>query len=296
MNAKNTLVVLAVLLTGCGAGVVPASTVTTPSSSLPPIPDGYFELEAARDRWNSAALASYHYTFENDCGECSEVASAPRPVVVWGSERYDPGDLAPAVEEIFDEIEVALDAGRSVEVEFDEQLGYPIEVAIDMQERPVDGGTHWIVEDLEPGLPGDEVSSAVVAEAERLWQASRPAAYEYTLSVFCDCPLEGSVKTRVEGDRVTGSDILYDESNGGMITPLAVDAMFSALADLMASVDGVVEGEIRFTGSARFHPDLGYPIWVGLDIEVLADDPVLIGLPSRMVVTMTDLHPIQPGG
>ena len=33
-----------------------------------------------------------------------------------------------------------------------------------------------------------------------------------------------------------------------------------------------------------------------LDIEVLADDPVLAGLPARMVVTMTNLHPIQPGG
>ena len=272
------------------------STATTPSSAMPPLPDGYLELEVARDRWSSAALDSYHYVFANDCGECEPFVSAPRQVVVWGSEQYDPGLYAPSVEEIFEEIEQALDAGRSVEVTFDEQLGYPTDVAIDMEDRSFDGGTHWVVDDLEQGLPGDNVSSSIVAQAERLWQVSRPTAYEYTLSVFCDCPLEGSVITRVDGDRVTGSEILYDESNGGTITPLAVDDMFSDLADLMASVDGVVEGGIQFTGSARFHPDLGYPIWIGLDIEVLADDPVLAGLPARMVVTMTNLHPIHPGG
>ena len=32
------------------------------------------------------------------------------------------------------------------------------------------------------------------------------------------------------------------------------------------------------------------------DSYVDADDPVLAGLPARMVVTMTNLHPIQPGG
>ena len=292
---RTVPVILAVLLGACGTGTAPESTTPLPSSTAPSEPDGFAALNAARDRWTNAALDSYHYVFANDCGECSEVTSAPRPVVVWGSERYDPGDLAPSVEEIFDEIEQALDAGRSVEVTFDEQLGYPIDVAIDMEDRSFDGGTHWMVDDLEQGLPGDDVSPSIVVQAEALWQISRPVAYEYTLSVFCDCPLEGSIVTRVDGDRVIGSDILYDESNGGTITPLAVDDMFSDLADLMASVDGVVEGGIQFTGSARFHPDLGYPIWIGLDIDVLADDPVLAGLPARMVVTMTNLHPIQPG-
>ncbi len=295
MRMTNALVVLTVLLAGCGSGITTASTSTPPSPAIAPGTDGtYASLETARDRWESAALGSYHYVFENDCGECGPLVAAPRQVVVWGDERYDPGQYSPSVEEIFDEIEQALDAGQSVDVTFDEELGYPIEVAIDMESRPVDGGTHWVVDDFEPGLPGDDVSTSIVAQAERLWLAARPAAYEYTLSVFCDCPLEGSVITRVEGDRVTGYDILYDESSGGSISPLAIDEMFSDLADLMASVDGVVEGGIRFDGSARFDPDLGYPIWVGLDIEVIADDPILADLPSRLVITISDLHPVDP--
>ena len=287
--------VLTVLLAGCGSGITTASTSTPPSPAIAPGTDGaYASLDTARDRWESAALGSYHYVFENDCGECGPLVATPRQVVVWGDERYEPGQYSPSVEEIFDEIEQALDAGQSVDVTFDEELGYPIEVGIDMESRPVDGGTHWVVDDFEPGLPGDDVSTSIVAQAERLWLAARPAAYEYTLSVFCDCPLEGSVISRVEGDRVTAYDILYDESSGGSISPLAIDEMFSDLADLMASVDGVVEGGIRFDGSARFDPDLGYPIWVGLDIEVIADDPILADLPSRLVITMSDPHPVDP--
>jgi hypothetical protein len=295
MRMRNALVVLTVLLAGCGSGITAASTTIPRSPTTDPGTDGaYASLDTARDRWESAALGSYHYVFENDCGECGPLVTAPRQVVVWGDERYDPGQYSPSVEEIFDEIEQALDAGQSVDVTFDEELGYPIEVAIDMESRPVDGGTHWVVDDLEPGLPGDDVSTSIVAQAERLWLATRPAAYEYTLSVFCDCPLEGSVVTRVEGDRVIGYDILYDESSGGSISPLAIDEMFSDLADLMASIDGVVEGGIRFEGSARFDPELGYPIWVGLDIEVIADDPILADLPSRLVITMSDLYPVDP--
>ena len=295
MRMRNTLVVLTVLLAGCGSGITAASTTIPRSPTTAPGTDGaYAALETARDRWESAALGSYHYVFENDCGECGPLVAAPRQVVVWGGERYDPGQYSPSVEEIFDEIEQALDAGHSVDVSFDKELGYPIEVAIDMESRPVDGGTHWVVDDLEPGLPGDDVSTSIVAQAERLWLATRPAAYEYTLSVFCDCPLEGSVVTRVEGDRVIGYDILYDESSGVSISPLAIDEMFSDLADLMASVDGVVEGGIRFDGSARFDPELGYPIWVGLDIEVIADDPILADLPSRLVITMSELYPVDP--
>ena len=54
-----------------------------------------------------------------------------------------------------------------------------------------------------------------------------------------------------------------------------------------------MEGGIRFSGSARFHPELGHPIWVGLNIEVLQDDPTLDGLPAELVVTMSDLPEVE---
>jgi hypothetical protein len=251
------------------------------------------DLQTARQRWEEADIATYQYTFENDCGECNPSARSPREVVVWAGAHFDPGDVAPSVEEIFVEIEQALDTDRSVAVTFDPDLGYPTDVGFDSESRPVDGGRHWVVRDLKPGLPGSPVSAHVVARAEQTWLAARPDAYEYTLTVFCDCPLAGSVQTRVEGTTVVGHQVLYDETTGGTVTPMSIDAMFSDLAELMASIDGVVEDGVRFEGSARFDPELGYPIWVGLDVTVLAPDVELAPFPSQLVVTITDLHAVD---
>lgn len=280
------MLVAAMLTGGCAVGIDPVSTAATP--------DGVrSNLEAARVRWEEAGVATYRYVFENDCAECHPSARALHEVVVWAGASFDPGNRAPSVEEMFAEIEQALDADQSVTVTFDPDLGYPTDLGIDLEARPVDGGTHWVVHDLKPGLPGDPVSADVVSRAEQTWLASRPDAYAYTLTVFCDCPLAGSLETRVEGTTVIGHQVLYDESRGGSVTPISIDDMFSDLADLMASVDGVVEDGIRFEGSARFDPDLGYPTWVGLDLTILEPDSVLASLPSQLVVTITDLHAVD---
>jgi hypothetical protein len=281
-------------LAGCGAEAVPATSepaITTATVAA----DGQAALDEARGKWAAVGFESYHYEFENDCGECDPQLSVSRQVVVWDDDRFDPSGSSPSVEQMFDEIELALGEGLTIDVVYDEELGYPVEVDIDPESRPVDGGIRWSVPTLEPGLPGDDVSLSEVSAAEQLWKVQRPDAYEYTLTVWCDCPLAGSVVTQIEGDRVVSYDVLYDESSGGSITPIAVDDMFSDLEDLMTSIDGVVEDGIHFTGSARFHPELGYPIWIGLDIEILRDDPLLDELPARLVVTMTDLHPIDAG-
>lgn len=290
MRAAWTFLVVAILAGGCAAGDDTTSTSTATAPSL----DGVrSDLAAARLRWAEANVATYRYVFENDCAECDPSARTPHEVVVWAGADFDPGDLAPSVEEMFAEIEAALDADQSVVATFDPDLGYPVDVGIDLESRPVDGGTHWVVRDLSPGLPGDPVSTDVVTLAEQAWLASRPDAYEYTLTVFCDCPLAGSLRTRVEGTTVIGHEVLYDEATGGGVTPISIDSMFSDLADLMASVDGVVADGVRFEGSARFHPDLGYPTWVGLDLTVLEPDPDLALLPARLVVTITDLQAID---
>jgi hypothetical protein len=278
------LLVAAILAGSCAAE--DAEPSTTPDALRG-------DLQTARQRWEQADIATYRYTFENDCGECDPSARAPHEVVVWAGAHFDPGDVAPSVEEIFVEIEEALDTDRSVAVTFDPDLGYPTDVGFDSESRPVDGGRHWVVHDLKPGLPGSPVSTDVVARAEQTWLASRPDAYEYTLTVFCDCPLAGSAQTRVEGTTVVGHQVLYDETTGGTVTPMSIDAMFSDLAELMASIDGVVEGGVRFEGSARFDPELGYPIWVGLDVTVLEPDADLAAFPSQLVVTITDLHAVD---
>lgn len=291
MRTAWVLLIAAGLLGGCAAG---DEVDPTPVPTAPTLDGIRSDLEAARQRWETAGVGTYRYVFENDCAECDPRAREPHEVVVWRGAHFDPGDLAPSVEEMFAEIEAALDADQSVVATFDPDLGYPTDVGIDLESRPVDGGTHWVVHDLNRGLPGDPVSTDVVTRAEQTWLATRPEAYEYTLTVFCDCPLAGSLETRVEGTTVVGHEVLYDEASGGAVTPVSIDDMFSDLADLMASVDGVVSDGIRFEGSARFHPDLGYPTWVGLDITVLEPDADLLLLPSRLVVTITDLHAVTP--
>ena len=74
------------------------------------------DLQTARQRWEEADIATYRYTFENDCSECDPSARAPHEVVVWAGAHFDPGDVAPSVEEIFVEIEEALDTDLSVAV------------------------------------------------------------------------------------------------------------------------------------------------------------------------------------
>ena len=286
MRVVGVVVAMAVLAAGCAAG-----SDSTPTGA--PFDGVRGDLEAARFRWEDAGVATYRYIFENDCGECDPSVRAPHEVVVWSGARFDPGDRAPSVEEMFSEIERALDENQSVSATFDPDLGYPTDLAIDLESLPMDGGSHWVVQNLEPGLPGDPVSGDIVSRAEQKWLTERPDAYEYTLTVFCDCPLEGSLVTRISGNKVTSHEILYDDSSGGSVTPMSIDHMFSDLAELMAAVDGVVEDGIRFEGSARFDPDLGYPTWVGLDITVLEPDSVLAQLPSQLVITITDLHAID---
>lgn len=55
------------------------------------------------------------------------------------------------VEEIFDEIERALDDAYSVQVEYDPELGYPRETYIDFDERVADEERGFSISNLVPG-------------------------------------------------------------------------------------------------------------------------------------------------
>lgn len=139
--------VIALLVSACG-GPETGSAVPGPSA-----PSGALEeLETARQRWAAASLDSYHYVFHNDCGECDPSERRPREVVVRDAEPSGPGQHT--VEALFDRVEQAMVDGRSVEVSYHPDLGYPTNLAIDMEDRAFDGGTHWMASDLAPGLPG----------------------------------------------------------------------------------------------------------------------------------------------
>lgn len=104
-------------------------------------------LAGARSLWDEAGPDSYRFQFEDDCGECDPSLRLPREVTVVDGEASRPDQ--PTVESLFELIGRAIDEGRTVKVEYHPELGYPSDIAIDMQARAYDGGTHLMVRGLE---------------------------------------------------------------------------------------------------------------------------------------------------
>lgn len=143
--------VIALVVSACGgpeAGSLMSATPESPASV-----GALEELAAARQRWAEAALDSYHYVFRNDCGECDPSERRPREVVI--RDGTPSGPRQHTVEALFERVEQAIVDERSVEVTYHPDLGYPTDLAIDMEARAFDGGTHWMASDLGPGLPDE---------------------------------------------------------------------------------------------------------------------------------------------
>ncbi|MDH3307232.1 MAG: DUF6174 domain-containing protein [Acidimicrobiia bacterium] len=271
----------------------PPPTINVPGQSPLPGSSGVLDdLTEARNRWAASGYSTYRYVFEDDCGMCQRYAGQ---VVVWNGDVLDPAGQSPTIEEIFEAIERAASDGRSVEAVFDPVTGHPSDVWIDREARAVDGGLHWLIESLAEGLPGEDASLVGLERARAVWQQARPTDYEFRMSILCDCAVDGSIWIQVKDDAVTDWRLeLDDETAGGSISPITIDTMFSDLAEMMASDGGLVETGIRFSGSAQYDADFGYPVWVGLDLEILEPDSLLATLPPRMVFVVTDFRAIDP--
>ncbi len=285
---------LVLLFAACGDPAVPigepppSRPTTTGTAAEPPAIEA---LEQARSRWSAAGASTYRYLFQDDCGECDPTYSSPRQVVVWDGEPVD-ADASLTIEAMFQSIEHAAAAGQSVEVTYDPETGHPTEVWIDREARAYDGGVHWIITDLADGLPGETASLEQLLAAQARWDAKRPPAYSFRATILCDCPFAGSINTVVEEDRIVDWSTDVDAREG--ISPITIDMMFGDLAEMLGSTEGVVQDGIRFSGSAQFDEALGFPVWVGLNIEVLEDESELADLPTRLVFTVSEFTEVDP--
>lgn len=283
MRFVGSVAALALVLVSCSTGAGTTSTMgTTPergSSNDPAV-----ELSAARQRWQETGPDTYWYQLVDDCGECDPSSRLPRRVVIWSGEPTGPNQQT--VQSLFAEIETAIEQGRNVEVSYNPDSGHPTDIGFDMQDRVVDGGYHLLVEDLAAGLPGDEVALDRLEQARRVWESQRPDAYEFRTSIHCDCDIAGTIWTRVEQSRIVDWNVELVEEPGTQISPITIDMMFDDLAEMLSLAEGVVEEGVRFTGSAAYHPELGYPTWVGLDIEILDPTSELAQLPPRLVFSI----------
>lgn len=291
-------VVMAVILAACG---VPdtgtphtvAPTTGMPAPTTPPAADAAAELSAAQRLWSEMGPESYTYQLVDDCGECDPSMRLPQRVVVWSGQAT--GRDQPTIQSLFADIDEALSQGREVAVTYDPTLGHPTDIGFDMQDRAFDGGYHLLVQGLSPGLPGSEVAVDGLETARALWQTSRPDGYEFTMSIHCDCDIAGTIWTRVEEDRIVDWEVEFAEEPGTQISPITVDVMFDDLAEMFSLVDGVVTDGVRFTGSAEYDAVLGYPTWVGLDIEVLDPTSDLAVLPPRLIFSIDDFTAVDGG-
>ena len=259
-----------------------------PTTTIGPI-DPSFRLEAARQRWSETAPETYWYRIVDDCGECDPSSRLPQTVVIWSGEPT--GSKHRTIESLFDDIQVAIEQRRTVEVVYNPDLGHPVDIWFDRQDRAFDGGYHVLIEDLTEGLPGDEMASDRLEQARALWESKRPEAYEFYTSIHCECEIAGTIWTRVEGDRIVDWDVEFGEEPETRISPISIDTMFEDLAEMMSLTEGVVEDGIRFTGSAAYDSRYGFPVWVGLDIEVLDPGSELAQLPPRLVFSIQDFTP-----
>lgn len=303
MRTTSIAVLLLTVLTACGPAAVdgsttlpPVSATTTapqpPTDTTVPEPAGPAEaLTQARARWDAAGLETYQFVYENDCGECDPQWAAPRPVVVWEGTSFDGDRTGVDVESLFARIETALAEGSDVEVSYDPDLGFPTEIWIDREARAHDGGTHLVIHQVTQGLPGDSVSLANLERARQQWAATRPDAYEFRTDIICDCPSDTTMWALIDGERVVDWRIEWTRQDGALDpAPSTIEQLFADLHDLISAGE-VVEAGVRITGSAGYHPVMGYPTWIGLDIEVLDPDSELAALAPRLVVAIRDLEP-----
>jgi hypothetical protein len=131
-------------------------------SVLDPEDDARDEMESARERWESVGPSAYRTTQTHVCFCGTEVRG---PVMVRvtaaGTTRTYVSDgravpathtqFFPTVEELFDEIESALDDGADqVRATYDPTTGAPLDVFIDYSERTADEEQGWTLTPPEP--------------------------------------------------------------------------------------------------------------------------------------------------
>lgn len=132
-RARPVLIALAVAALGCSDPLGPQEN----------------RLAEARAAWSLGAPAGYEFEFQRLCfcgpdttrpvrievrfGEVTAVT-----VVETGETLADPSSF-PTIEDLFDEVEDAIRRDAfSLDVQYDDDLGYPIEVTIDFDEQAQD--------------------------------------------------------------------------------------------------------------------------------------------------------------
>lgn len=116
------------------------------------------ELNSARARWTTAAITRYYMRIQHHC-QCPPEWSDPislqiEDAIVLSSSTTSghtaAQDATTTIDDLFIHIAAALAAGLSTQVTYNETLGYPVNVTLNLEAVAVDSGTSLTVLALEP--------------------------------------------------------------------------------------------------------------------------------------------------
>ncbi len=107
-------------------------------------------------------------------------------------------------------------------------------------------------------------------QAQRLWERTRPSAYEFTVDVMCFCPTYGRWRITVDGQDVVDAEPLDDQRGRRPELP---------------TIDEILDEAVRAettpgpTVEARYDPRTGVPRSVSIDwIKNAVDDEIAWGV------------------
>jgi hypothetical protein len=129
----------------------------------------------------------------------------------------------------------------------------------------------------------DKTPATTLAEAEARWQARRPRAYEFAITLRCNCRglTNPPPRFRVENGTTLALQELGPDAQRVYSFYDTVDELFAAIKRAMSF------GQYKI--AVEYHPELGYPLKADIDPRKDVFD-------DEMFLQVTDFRKVDEGG
>ncbi|MDH3251101.1 MAG: DUF6174 domain-containing protein, partial [Acidimicrobiia bacterium] len=193
------------------------------------------------------------------------------------------------IERVFRQIEDAIRDGADVQVTYDDVLGYPTVLTIDVDRDDI-AEVDLQYTDLE-AMPIVTTLEELL-EAREKWEALRLDDYRYLFKADCTCTEEGTFEVTVRDGRAAEELPLDDAARRSrQISPGTLDAAFDDLEDWFTDSSDLIEEGILEV-DVRMDPQFGYPRWFRVVAEGLDDDGSLADR-FEIIVTTDLIGPVD---